>query len=189
VEPGFFAPAGRLARALPAFEHRAGQEQMSTAVARTLSDGGTLMVEAGTGTGKTLAYLVPAIHSGRRVVVSTGTRNLQDQLYHRDLPLARDALAVAPTVALLKGRSNYLCLHRLRTHAAGGARHDPAVEADLDLIRGWAGRTVTGDIAELPALPESSPSWRHATSTAENCLGQECPEYGQCHVVRARRRA
>jgi ATP-dependent DNA helicase DinG len=180
------APGGPLAAHIPGFAARAPQQQMADAVADALAGGGTLIVEAGTGTGKTYAYLVPALLCGSKVIVSTGTRNLQDQLFHRDLPVVREALGAPVRAALLKGRSNYLCPHRLELAAAGPSRAD---DAELQTIRAWAGRTVSGDIAELGEVPEEAPVWAVVTSTAENCLGQECPQYGECHVVKARRAA
>ncbi len=181
-------PGGALARVFPGFATRDSQLAMAEAVADTLRDGGRLVCEAGTGTGKTLAYLVPALLSGRRVVVSTGTRTLQDQLYHRDLPLAIDALARGRRCAILKGRANYLCRQRLLVAlAAGETRRD---EADrLARIDEWAGRTRSGDIAEVDDVAEDASVWRRVTSTTENCLGQDCPQFDDCHVLAARRRA
>jgi len=155
-------PEGQLSRALRGFSWRRQQQEMAEAVAAALDSGGRLIAEAGTGTGKTFAYLVPALLSGSKVIVSTGTRNLQDQLFHRDLPLLQEALAIPARVALLKGRSNYLCLHR---------------------------KTRSGDIAELGELPEETPVWHLITSNGDNCLGSECPAYAKCHLVEARRRA
>ncbi|MGB5470991.1 MAG: ATP-dependent DNA helicase, partial [Woeseiaceae bacterium] len=142
-------------------------------------------VEAGTGTGKTFAYLLPALLSGRKTIISTGTKALQDQLYHRDLPLISKAVGRPVTTALLKGRANYLCLHRLDqvTEAAN------ALAGDLKEVREWRHRTDSGDRAELIDVAEDSPVWPLVTSTAENCLGQKCPEYSKCHVVKARRAA
>jgi ATP-dependent DNA helicase DinG len=183
-----FAPDGLLARRLLGFGYRPQQQAMAVAVAATLHDGGTLVCEAGTGVGKTFAYLVPALLSGRRVLVSTGTRNLQDQLFHRDLPLMREVLGVPARIALLKGRANYLCLHRLGNALDEDARRDPSLCALLMQVRDWAAGTASGDIAELP-IPEDSPVWPAATSTAENCLGQGCPQWDRCHLLAARRRA
>jgi ATP-dependent DNA helicase DinG len=127
--------------------------------------------------------------SGKRVIVSTGTKNLQEQLFHRDLPRVREALAVPLESALLKGRANYLCLQRLGVHTAAAGHLEPVVSADLALIREWAGRTDAGDCAELAEVPEGAAAWRLATSTTDNCLGGECPRYADCHVLKARRSA
>ncbi len=158
---------------------------MAEAVAEAIANSDKLVVEAGTGTGKTFAYLLPALLSGRKTIISTGTKALQDQLYHRDLPLISKAVGRPVTTALLKGRANYLCLHRLDqvTEAAS------ALAADLDEVRKWRHRTDSGDRAELIDVAEDSMVWPLVTSTAENCLGQKCPEYSKCHVVKARRAA
>jgi ATP-dependent DNA helicase DinG len=183
-----FAPDGLLARALPGFGYRPQQQAMAVAVAATLDEGATLVCEAGTGVGKTFAYLVPALLSGRKVLISTGTRNLQDQLFHRDLPLMRDVLGVPARIALLKGRANYLCMHRLGNALDEDARRDPSLRALLTQVRDWGTGTARGDIAELP-IPEGSPVWPAVTSTADNCLGQGCPDLDRCHLLAARRRA
>jgi ATP-dependent DNA helicase DinG len=146
-----------------------------------------LLTEAGPGTGKTYAYLVPALLCGGKVIVSTGTKNLQDQLFHRDLPLVREALQRSVRSALLKGRGNYLCLHRLALHRQRASNADQALA--LERIQHWAAVTSTGDIAELPDFPEDAAIWSQATSTADNCLGQECPSLPQCFVLKARRQA
>jgi ATP-dependent DNA helicase DinG len=181
-------PDGRLASQIPGFTHRAPQQAMAERVAATLESGGVLICEAGTGTGKTFAYLVPALLSERKVVISTGTRNLQDQLFHRDLPLIRNALGVPVTAALLKGRSNYLCRHRLTLILADSARLDGETRGRLKQIRDWSTVTRRGDIAELP-IPEDAAIWPEVTSTTDNCLGQDCPEFSDCHLVAARREA
>ena len=150
-----------------------------------------LLAEAGTGTGKTLAYLVPAILSRQRVLVSTGTKNLQEQIFFKDIPALRDALGVPFTATCMKGRANYLCLHRLdqleRTAQAGAA--DRTERVFLPIIREWSGRTETGDRAELEDLPEDLPFWNEVSATAETCLGTECPRYDDCFVTRMRQRA
>jgi ATP-dependent DNA helicase DinG len=180
---------GALAGDLPGFAPRPQQMEMAAAVEQALQSGTTLVVEAGTGTGKTFAYLVPVLQSGKRVIISTGTRHLQDQLFHRDLPGVRAALGVPLTAALLKGRANYLCHHRLAS-ARGEGRPGPRQQvAQLEAIHDWSGRTRSGDIAELSGIPEDAPIWPRVTSTAENCLGPECDWYQQCHVVKARREA
>ena len=181
-------PQGPFARQVDGFAPRAEQQAMSEAVFRALQDGHHLIVEAGTGTGKTYAYLVPALMSGLKVIVSTGTKNLQDQLFHRDLPVGREALQVPVSVALLKGRSNYLCLHRLEL-----AEEIPFGQVEdarkIQVIRQWAGRTRIGDIAELPAVDEQDIIWSKVTSTPDNCLGSDCDYYDRCHLVEARRQA
>ena len=184
-----FAAAGLLARKLPGYAPRAAQRRMAEAVADTLESGGQLVVEAGTGTGKTFAYLAPALLSGRKVIVSTGTKHLQDQLFDRDLPTLRSALGVSTRIALLKGRANYLCLHRLDLAAAEGRFSSRAQASELEQIRSWAGRTKSGDIRELAEVAEDSTLWPRVTSTSDNCLGSECPNYNDCHVVKARRAA
>ncbi len=183
------AADGAFARALEGFAPRASQQQMAAAVADAIADGEDLVVEAGTGTGKTFAYLVPALQAGCRTVVSTGTRHLQDQLFHRDLPLVCEALGRRPRLALLKGRANYLCPHRLAVALGEGRPMARREQADLERIRDWAGRTREGDIAELGGIPEGSPLWPRVTSTTDNCLGSDCPAFGDCFVLKARRRA
>jgi ATP-dependent DNA helicase DinG len=180
---------GPLAKCVRGFQFRAQQQDMALQVERTLDEMEVLVCEAGTGTGKTFAYLVPALLSGRQVIVSTGTKNLQDQLFHRDLPPVREALGVPVSVALLKGRANYLCLQRLAVHSATPGALDPETAADLATIRDWAGRTRSGDVAELGVLGEQAAAWRLATSNTDNCLGSDCPHYDECHVLKARRAA
>lgn len=180
---------GPLAQHVNGFAPRSQQQAMAEAVAQTLEDGGMLVAEAGTGTGKTFAYLVPALLSGRKVIISTGTKNLQDQLFHRDLPVVRRALEIPVTVALLKGRANYLCLHRLELNASEGWFRSGVQLDKLRQIQTWKGQTQSGDIAELSAIPENDPIWSYATSTTDNCLGQECPCFNDCYLTRARRQA
>ena len=156
---------------------------MAGGVARVLTDGGVLLAEAGTGTGKTLAYLVPAILSGQRVIVSTGTKNLQEQIYFKDLPALASALPVTFKAWYMKGRSNYVCLHRLQQARASMA------EGLLDSIAAWAESTETGDRAELTDLRDDSTIWTEVAATAETCLGSECPQYKECFVTRMRQRA
>lgn len=180
---------GPFARALPGFTARPQQQAMAEAVAHALAHRETLVCEAGTGTGKTFAYLVPALLSGRRVIVSTGTRHLQDQLFHRDLPLVRRVLGAPVRVALLKGRANYLCLHRFELTEREGRLESRAQVAEFGAVRAWLQATRSGDLAELDALPEDSPVRSRITSTAENCLGQQCPSYADCYVLKARRAA
>jgi ATP-dependent DNA helicase DinG len=210
-----FEPGAALAQTLPGFEPRAGQVEMAAAVARAFVDGGVLLAEAGTGTGKTVAYLVPAILSRQRVLISTGTKNLQEQIFFKDIPALRDALGVPFTAAYMKGRANYLCLHRLDQLSGEaqspavqpGARDDrfktsegrardrrtPAPDLSdvvfLPIIREWSKRTETGDRAELQDLPEDWPFWNEVSATIETCIGTECPRYDECFVTRMRQRA
>ncbi|HYN77614.1 MAG TPA: ATP-dependent DNA helicase [Lamprocystis sp. (in: g-proteobacteria)] len=183
-----FGPGGLLAQRLPGFIHRAPQQAMAETIAAVMAAGETLVCEAGTGTGKTFAYLVPALLCGRKVMISTGTRNLQDQLFHRDLPQVRDALGLPVRAALLKGRANYLCRHRLQLAVDDPARHDPDLRRQLRQVQDWSKATKRGDIAEL-ALPEDAPVWPAVTSTGDNCLGPTCPDWQDCHLVAARREA
>ncbi|MDH5572694.1 MAG: DEAD/DEAH box helicase, partial [Gammaproteobacteria bacterium] len=164
---------GLLAKHVEGFAPRAEQQAMAEAVFETLEHGGVLTVEAGTGTGKTFAYLVPALLSGKKVIVSTGTKNLQDQLFHRDLPVVREALGIPVTVALLKGRNNYLCLHRLEL-SEDGHYSQPETVGKIVKIRRWSSSTERGDISELFALSESDPVWAKVTSNTDNCLGSDC---------------
>jgi ATP-dependent DNA helicase DinG len=183
---GVFSPDGPLARLLPDFEPRAGQVEMATAIADAFESGGIVLAEAGTGTGKTLAYLVPAILKRERVLISTGTKTLQEQIYFKDIPVLRDALGVPFTAAYMKGRANYLCLHRLdQLTESGGSFHN----VFLPIIRQWAGHTETGDRAELEDLPEDLAFWNEISATAETCLGTECPRYDDCFVTLMRQRA
>ena len=181
----FFAEQSPLKDLLPGFQPRPGQAWMAEAVAEAIASNDKLVVEAGTGTGKTFAYLLPALLSGRKTIISTGTKALQDQLYHRDLPLIGRAVGRPVTSALLKGRANYLCLHRLDQLDNVAA----TLAEDCREVREWRHRTENGDRAELAAVSEDSPIWPLVTSTAENCLGQKCPQCAECHVVRARRAA
>jgi ATP-dependent DNA helicase DinG len=182
-------PDGLLSRHLEGYSFRSQQLAMAEAVAETLDQGGALVTEAGTGTGKTFAYLVPALLSGCKVLISTGTKNLQDQLFHRDLPLVREALALPTQVALLKGRANYLCIHRMENALLEGRLRSRQAVDHLMAVQRWSGSTESGDIAELSSVPEDAEIWPLVTSTTDNCLGQECPVYGDCHLVEARRRA
>jgi ATP-dependent DNA helicase DinG len=187
-----FSAEGPLAASLPGFEPRDGQRQMAAAVAGVIERSGTLLAEAGTGTGKTLAYLIPAILSRQRVLVSTGTKNLQEQIFFKDLPALRDALGVPFTATLMKGRANYLCLHRFQTfelEESGELFERPERAVFLPVIQEWAKTTTTGDRAELRDLPEDLPLWREISAEAEACLGTECPRYGDCHVTLMRQRA
>lgn len=180
---------GALASHLDAFVPRPAQLRLTEAIAETLQQRDLLLAEAGTGTGKTYAYLVPVLLSGLKTIISTGTRALQDQLFHRDLPRVRQALGVGQRSALLKGRANYLCRYRL-DQARGTPRFTgPQQAAEFQRVSAWAGRTQYGDMAELEALADDSPLLPMVTSTVDNCLGNECPFYEECFVVKARQRA
>ncbi len=182
------AEGGPLDVGLEGYAPRAAQAQLAQAIAEAMDSRSTLIAEAGTGTGKTYAYLVPALLSGQRVIISTGTRALQDQLYHRDLPRVREALGAGLRTALLKGRANYLCQYRLE-QAKGEKFASREVSAQFQRVVAWAGRTMRGDLAELADLPEDSPLWPMVTSTAENCLGGDCPFWSECFVAKARQQA
>ncbi len=184
-----FSPDGPLARALPEFESRPGQVEMATTIADTFERGGVVLAEAGTGTGKTLAYLVPAVLSGGRVLISTGTKNLQEQIYFKDVPALREALGLNFTATYMKGRANYLCLHRLDQYGQGDIPSLGPEPVFLPIINEWAARTETGDRAELEDLPEDLAFWKEISATAETCLGATCPRYDECFVTRMRQRA
>jgi ATP-dependent DNA helicase DinG len=183
-----FSATGPFDALLPRWQPRGGQLRMARAVTECLARGGASLVEAGTGTGKTLAYLVPAVLSGLRVIVSTGTHTLQDQLLHKDIPLVREALGVSFDAAVLKGRANYLCLRRFALEGAE-TRHRRASDARRHAtIRAWAGRTHTGDRAEVPGLPDDFPPWRLLSATSEQCLGQACGDFDALRVPARRAR-
>lgn len=184
----FIGPGGKLEQALGGYERRAGQELMMRSVAHAFEHGETLVVEAGTGIGKSLGYLLPAALSGLRVILSTGTRTLQDQLARNQVPFLREGLKLPVEAAVLKGRTNYLCLLFLQS-----ARLSPDIRldehADLTRIERWAESTTTGDRAELVDLPEASTAWRAVAADAERCLGRSCPLFSDCYLMAARRRA
>lgn len=184
-----FDDAGPLARAFETFEIRTGQRAMAHAVARTFEAGGVLLAEAGTGTGKTLAYLVPAAMAGRRVLISTGTRTLQDQVFYKDIPALASALGTEIKAAYMKGRTNFLCRHRFtRLSEISGTL--PADEQHwIETIREWLPETTTGDRAEITDMPDVLPFWAEVTATSEQCLGRECPEFADCFITRMRERA
>ena len=203
---GIFSERGALARVVDGYEPREGQRRMAQAVADIVEHGGTLLAEAGTGTGKTLAYLIPAILSRHRVLVSTGTKNLQEQIFFKDLPALQRALGVPFTATLMKGRGNYLCRHRWELYRdaveqgtrVGETLLGPAAAPRalttgdhmfLPIVQEWAGRTTTGDRAELRDVPEDFPVWKEISAEAETCLGQKCPRYGDCFVTLMRQRA
>ncbi len=174
---------------LERFQPRQSQIELAEAIAGCISAGSTLMAEAGTGTGKTFAYLVPVLQSGRKAIISTGTKNLQQQLFERDLPQVARLLGVNPRMRLLKGRGNYACTYRLNQARASAEGKNPLFAASLRIIDPWLRRTRDGDLMELSGLPDNSPVWPHIRSTADNCLGSECPDFDNCYVMRARRRA
>jgi ATP-dependent DNA helicase DinG len=186
-----FSAEGALGQAIPGFQPRQSQLDMAQAVEQAILHQSQLVVEAGTGTGKTFAYLVPALTSEKKVVISTGSKNLQEQLFHRDLPLVAAAVEFFGQVALLKGRGNYLCLERLSQQMIES--HSPEVDpqrfAQLIEVRRWGSETKTGDLGECDALPEDSPVIATITSTNDNCLGKDCPSYGDCFVSKARKKA
>ncbi len=184
-----FAPHGALSQAADQFQPRAGQTEMAMAVAQTLESGGALVVEAGTGVGKTFSYLVPALLSGERVLLSTATKTLQDQLYGRDLPRLVEALGLPVRTALLKGRGSYLCTHRMEMARQDALLADRHAVLTLAKVEVWAQTTTTGDLAELPALDDRSPVIPLITSNRDNCLGSQCPRFRGCHVNNARREA
>ncbi len=184
-----FGPEGWLATRIEGFSHRPQQQEMAAAVGRVLEQRGVLICEAGTGTGKTFAYLVPALMSGLKVIISTGTKNLQDQLFHRDLPMVRQSLASPVSTALLKGRANYLCIHRLDNTLVEEIRLTREQVGQLQAIRDWSASTRSGDIGEMTSIPEDAAIWPVVTSNTDNCLGQECPAYSKCYLVEARKRA
>jgi len=182
-------PHGPFAASVPGFSPREAQRRMARAVADAIAERRVLLCEAGTGIGKTFAYLVPALLSGRRVIVSTGTRHLQDQVQQHDLPAVRRALGAPASVAVLKGRSNYLCLHRYEGLERDGRLAQRAQVAELEAVRSWLPTTASGDLAEVAALGDDSPLVPRLTSTSENCLGTKCDQYAECFVVKARKRA
>jgi len=188
-----FGPEGLIATTHPEYEHRPGQTRMAEAVLRAFEQRRHLIVEAGTGTGKTLAYLVPAIAaacgSGARVVISTGTKNLQEQLMDKDIPFLQETLPAKFRTAIMKGRNNYACLHRIKR-----AESMPVLEGldqidQFDEVFRWTAKTETGDRAELSNLPENLPFWRHIDARSDTCLGQKCPDFEPCFVTKMRQRA
>ena len=185
----FFAPGGGLDSAHAGYEHRPGQEEMAQAVAKVLDHGGTLMVEAGTGTGKTFAYLIPILESGRRVIVSTGTRNLQDQIFRKDLPFLRDEAGLAVSACMMKGRDNYLCRYRFAQF-----EQEPLIEVReerrfIPVLSRWSRETDSGDRAEVAELPDELRLWRDVNARADTCTGSKCPEYELCWLTKVKRQA
>jgi ATP-dependent DNA helicase DinG len=184
-----FAETGPLARAIPGYKLRSQQVEMAEAVSGAIDSRDLLIVEAGTGTGKTLAYLVPALLSGGKVIISTGTKTLQDQLFERDIPTVRSALRVPVTVALLKGRANYVCHYYLERQVADGRFVSRSDVANLRAVERYTRTSKTGDRSGLSEVPEDAEIWPLVTSTRENCLGGECPRYKDCFVMEARKQA
>ena len=188
-----FGPQGPLAQRIPDFRFRDSQVEMAVAVESAINRASVLIAEAGTGTGKTFAYLVPALRSGGRVIISTGTKTLQDQLFHRDIPTVIEALGIPVSTALLKGRANYVCLHHMEIAAADGRFTSREDVKHIQSIKRFANRCLdgggTGDRAELPEVAERAGAWNQAISTRENCLGSQCTRYEECFVMKARKRA
>jgi ATP-dependent DNA helicase DinG len=184
-----FAPDGPLSRAIPEYRFREQQREMAVRVADAMRNRRVLLAEAGTGTGKTVAYLVPALLVGGKVIISTGTKTLQDQLFFRDLPAVRRALGLSVTAALLKGRANYVCHHHLDRNLGEGRLASRQDSGDLRAIGRFAAQSRTGDKAELADVPEDSPAWALATSTRDNCLGARCGDFARCFLMKARREA
>jgi len=184
-----FCPDGLLAQKLSTYEHRPEQQQMAEAVERALKQEHFLIVEAGTGTGKTLAYLIPAIQSGQRIVISTGTKTLQEQLFFKDIPFLQKEFGWEFKAAFMKGRSNYLCQRRYKLFAAQPLLKIFEEINYYPIIKKWGGRTKTGDRAELTDLPEDLDLWKEICSTSETCLGQKCANYDHCFITRMRQEA
>lgn len=184
-----FSETGELSQHIKGFRPRAEQLDMAKAVGKTIKNKTALVVEAGTGTGKTFAYLAPALLAKKKTIVSTGSKNLQDQLFNRDLPAIKKALGYSGKIALLKGRANYLCLERLDQVIAQGVLGDKSVLADLAKVRKWNNSTQSGDLSECTDLAEDSPILPQLTSTTDSCLGSDCPNYVDCYVALARKRA
>ena len=184
-----FSEDGELSRKIKNFRPRSEQLEMASAVEKTIENKDALVIEAGTGTGKTFAYLAPALLAKKKTIISTGSKNLQDQLFNRDLPAIKDALNYTGKIALLKGRANYLCLERLDQVIAQGVLGDRSVLADLSKVRKWNNATHSGDLSECVELAEDSPILPQLISTTDSCLGTDCSNYGDCYVVAARKRA
>lgn len=194
-----FSHQGALAKAINGFSPRQAQLDMALEVAKAIEQKSALIVEAGTGTGKTFAYLIPALLANKanaennagqkKIIVSTGTKNLQEQLFHKDLPLIRKALTSNAQVALLKGRANYLCLYRLEQYQHSRGQLDAQTLADFVKVRAWANGTHSGDIGELVNVTEGSPVFPFVTSTVDNCLAKDCPNIDDCYLIKARTKA
>ena len=180
---------GAFHKNLPGFTPRKAQQEMAVEVESALRHGGNLVVESGTGTGKTFAYLIPVIESGKRTIISTGTKHLQEQIFFRDLPTVLDVLDTSVNAVLLKGRSNYLCRYRLKLNSRQSDLIGRTDQLAYDVLDDWSNRTTTGDIAEVTGTSEDSRIWSKVTSTTENCLGGKCPDFSRCFVNQARQQA
>ncbi|MFC4699771.1 ATP-dependent DNA helicase [Glaciecola siphonariae] len=185
----FFDEHGALSSIIQGYKVRQAQVDLSNAIGDAIASQATLIAEAGTGTGKTFAYLVPALLSKKKVIISTGTKNLQEQLYTRDLPLIKNAIDKTQDAALLKGRSNYLCLHRLKLNGAEYIRLEKETLNEYSIIKKWSTTTHTGDIAEVSSLPDNAKVIPLVTSTVDNCLGKDCSDYQDCYLMKARKKA
>ncbi len=183
------AEDGLLSQAISGFTPREAQQKMAAAIDHAIALDAQLIIEAGTGTGKTFAYLIPVLLAQKKTIISTGTKNLQDQLFFNDIPIMRKILATHLNVVLLKGRANYLCIQRLKRHCEEGRFASRQLVSELQTISEWASVTQTGDIAELDSISEDSAIWPYATSTVDNCLNQDCDFYKDCFVVKARQQA
>lgn len=193
-----FSKEGALAQAITGFSARQAQTDMALQVAETIENKSSLIVEAGTGTGKTFAYLIPAFlavkqafeqhQPSKKIIVSTGTKNLQEQLFHKDIPLIKTALKSNAQMALLKGRSNYLCNYRLNQYQQTRGQLDAETLTDLVKVKTWANSTQSGDVGELVNVTENSPVFPFVTSTVDNCLAKDCPDYEQCYLIKARQK-
>lgn len=183
------SPQGRLSTAIPGFVHREAQSDLAVAIAKVIEEKDTLVAEAGTGTGKTFAYLLPVLLSGKRALISTATKTLQDQLFQKDLPMLVRALGLSARIQNLKGRANYLCRYRIELYSEEGHFQTPQAAHELALIRQRLGQLTVGERAELPEIKEDSSVWPFATSTTDNCLGSDCPSYQDCFLIKARKRA
>ncbi|MCK3658860.1 ATP-dependent helicase [Pasteurellaceae bacterium Pebbles2] len=184
-----FAETGELSQHIKGFRPRQAQLEMASAVEKSIENKTALVVEAGTGTGKTFAYLAPALLAKKKTIISTGSKNLQDQLFKRDLPAIKKALSYSGKIALLKGRANYLCLERLEQVKYVGLAGDKSILVDLSKVQKWHTATKTGDLSECAELAEDSPILPQLVSTAESCLGSDCPHYADCYVALARKKA
>ena len=180
---------GPIASYIDNFSVRLQQQELAEEISEALNNHESLICEAGTGTGKTFAYLISAILSNKKIIISTGTKHLQDQLFYKDLPIVLKALEVLITPALLKGRNNYLCLHRMKQAEADGQLSSKTTQAELTAVREWSAQTSDGDLAELITLAENSILRPYITSTTENCLGKECNDFENCFVFKARKKA
>ncbi len=185
----FFKQDGPLAEAMQGYQVRQQQVDLSVAIETAIEENAALVAEAGTGTGKTFAYAVPAMQSEQKVIISTGTKNLQEQLFRRDLPLVKTLINKQKDSALLKGRSNYLCLHRLKMHEVSNQGFDPDTLSEFKMVQKWSPGTQTGDMSDLKALKEDAKVLPLVTSTIDNCLGKDCSYYDDCYLIKARHKA